>query len=284
MQEKLNYFRSKLPQVLKDATGIYIAGGAITSEFMSTEINDIDVYCDKKYSFDKIIDSIMTDGYKPIFISNKAVTFSKGSVSEKPIQVMHYRWFKDEQDILNDFDFSACMAVYSNEKGFYLGDDFLLSLASRFVKININTKYPLISLLRVDKYKEKGFKFKKSDILKLMLKVNNLKIENWYELEDQLGGFYGELSLSDKDKKESFSMVYALDNIERIFKNTKNSFEIADSKKTILEFYNKVKFYNEKLYGEIEDYMFEVTQELCDELKPVLIKDGYNITNDKFLN
>lgn len=284
MSEKLNYFKILLPNFIKEKEGCFVAGGAITSVFMNTDINDIDVYCKTRGVFDSICTDAIKAGYDPIFISNKAITFTKGSC-DLPIQVMHYRWFNDGQDILRDFDFDACMATYSKEKGFEFGANFLESLAGKFIKININTRYPLITLLRIDKYKDKGFKFRRADVLKLMLKINTLDINSWDELEDQLGGFYGELALDENDKKEAFSMEYALENIDRIFKNTRNSYESADNTKTVVDFINRVRFYHSDIYVEVEGKLFnDLAEEDIESLKEAIIALGCDIPpSDRFL-
>ena len=183
---------------------------------------------------------------------------------------MHYRWFDSFQDIYRDFDFSVCMVGYDfKEKEIDFSTNALFSISCRFSEISLGTRYPLISLLRLDKYKAKGFSFKKSDVLKLMLKVNSINIDSWKGLEDQLGGFYGELQLNEEDKKTAFSMEYAIENIDRIFKRSSNSYESHDRNQTIFQFYERVGFYQKDVYRELEGRMFN--EPCSEEMKEFLI-------------
>lgn len=257
-ETKKNYLEQLLPDFLFEIDGIMLAGGAVTSLLMNKEINDLDIYCNSKQAFDNLCETLLKKNYEVIFISNKAVTFTTGICDELPVQVMHYRWFTSLNDIYGDFDFSACKLGYDfKEKKIDASIDSLISLASKHSEISLMTRYPLISLVRIDKYKEKGFEFRKSDILKLMLKVNTLEINSWDELEDQLGGFYGELELSEDDKKVEFSMGYAMANIDRLFARSNNSYENHTPSQDIFRFYERIGIYNGPIYDSLEGKMYE---------------------------
>lgn len=214
--------KALLPTFMLNQKGIILAGGAITSIFMRKEINDYDFFCKNQTSFDSICDELLKNGFGVIFVSNKAITFTKEKIK---IQIMHYSFFENCEEVYKHFDFSACMGGFDFDvDDFVLDDKFLLSLASRNTSININTKYPIITMLRVPKYEEKGFTIHKSKKLALMLKVLDMKIDSWEQLEDQLGGFYGGLGINDDDKNTPFSMDVAITKAHS-FAEVKNIYE-----------------------------------------------------------
>jgi hypothetical protein len=59
------------------------------------------------------------------------------------------------------------------------------------LNFNSNTAYPIMSMLRVDKYKNKGYSISKSEFLRVLLTCMTLKINTIDELKEQLGGMYG---------------------------------------------------------------------------------------------
>lgn len=209
MFEKQKQFIEKLLP-FDDMSGLILAGGALTSAFTKSEVNDLDLYCKNEESF---IDSILTlinDSYFPIFVSDKAITFIKG---ESRVQIIHYRFFENSEDVFRDFDFSVNMAAYDGDtKQIEVKDSFLTSLASREIEFNRGTRYPLISLVRTAKYKDKGYTFNTSEMIKLGLTISKLNISSWEELEDQLGGIYGDIQIKDSHKDTPFSMDYFIDN------------------------------------------------------------------------
>lgn len=207
-EKQKKFIENLLP--FDNMSGLLLAGGALTSAFTKSEVNDLDLYCKNE---DVLIGSILTlvgDFYFPIHVSNKAITFVKG---ESKVQIIHYRFFENAEDVFTDFDFSVNMAAYDGDtREIIVTDSFLTSLASREVEFNRGTKYPLISLVRTAKYKEKGYKFDTSEMLKLGLSVSKLNIESWEDLVNQLGGVYGNFEIKDNNKDLPFSIDYFLEN------------------------------------------------------------------------
>lgn len=214
-KKETDYLKSKLPECLIGKFNGFLAGGALTSIFTHGEIKDYDLYPRDEESFKDCISLLSKNSFYLKFLSSKSLTFINGDYI---VQVIKYRYFKDESVIFKDFDFSVNMAAYDvlNDK-MILSDNFLTSLSSREVSINRGTHYPLISMVRIKKYQEKGYTFKPTEIIKLAIRVTQVKIESWVDLEDQVGGIYGELCLTEKDPKE-FSIAYAIDNFNRLFK------------------------------------------------------------------
>src|SRR5690606_10611694 len=103
-----------------------------------------------------------------------------------------YKFFETPEDVFNAFDFSVNMGAYDfKERNFVLDSRFLRHNAQRYLEVNTNTDYPLISVLRVDKYREKGYRISKPQMLALLMAVSSLKLDSWEQAQDQFSGMYG---------------------------------------------------------------------------------------------
>lgn len=208
--------KTHIPETLKDED-FFIAGGALTSVFTKSEINDIDIYVKSKTKAEDVIHKL-TENWDRYFIkhvTHKAVTLVRG---ESRVQVIIYNFFQTPQEIFNDFDFSVNMAAYDNlQDNIIVSDNFLTSLASKEIEFNKGTKYPIASLNRTKKYIERGYNIPTKSLLQIGMSVSKLNINSWEELESQLGGIYGELQLDQKTREEPFNLDYAIDNIDKLF-------------------------------------------------------------------
>jgi hypothetical protein len=171
-----------------------VAGGAITSVFNNTEVNDFDLYFPDAEKASRFVAALWTKEYgyhQFINCSDKSMTFVQRS-SDVKCQLIYYKFFPTCQDIFNDFDFTVNMGAYSPKTGlFNLHPDFLRHNSQRTIQINPNTAYPLISVLRTAKYKERGYHTSKPQLMKLLLAISKLNLSSWKEVEEQVGGMYG---------------------------------------------------------------------------------------------
>lgn len=179
--------------------GAFAAGGAITSVFTNTDINDVDVYFRSREAFEEAVAAAYSEGYWCLASSKRAVTFSLNGGT--PIQYMHFDFFPTADDIFKAFDFTICMGAYDYDaQEFVLHDDFMKHNAQRFLRFNPGTRFPLASATRVLKYQQRGYTIGKGDILKIALACRSVKIDSWEDLKDQIGGAYGEkVVLSNED-------------------------------------------------------------------------------------
>lgn len=194
--------------------GAYIAGGSILSQVTKTEISDYDVYPKTKEDAKNIILGFMEekDHYFVVNITPRAVTLKSNDVDAKSekreiIQVMIYDTFETPEKIFANFDFTVCMAAYDCDTDEYTyHKDFWPDVASRTLRFNSGTLYPLNSLLRVGKYREKGYYISKPELVKIALTIGKTEQpKSWQELEDQIGGSYGRsISLEAEDREYSF--------------------------------------------------------------------------------
>lgn len=175
---------------LKDYNCI-VAGGMITSLFCNREINDIDVYFRSKEDIrDFIIEVVRGNGDMWIVAKTKKSLSLK--FGEKLIQLICFDVFNAAEDIFNTFDFTVCMGAYDlKTEEFVLHKDFLKHNTQRLLMFNNKTAYPIVSSLRVDKYKQKGYSISKTEYLRVILTCMILNVSNYEDLKEQLGGMYG---------------------------------------------------------------------------------------------
>jgi len=206
-----------------DITECFIAGGAILSLVTKSEINDYDIYPKNFDGFKSAISFFKRNSFSIANISEKAITLT-GWLDKTfyVVQVMLFDWSETVDTIFNNFDFTVCMAAYDfdNEK-FIFHNEFYPDIASKTLRFNNNTKYPLASLMRVQKYNKKGFNIGRFEYAKIALALSKKGLPNsWAELESQLGGIYGkQIALECKD------IEYTYDNAITILSNMDLNFE-----------------------------------------------------------
>lgn len=165
----------------------FLAGGAITSIFTRQEINDFDIYfrrAEDAFSF------ILDNGGWTIMETDKAFTIKH---KKEMLQAIFFKYFSAAEEIFESFDFTVCMGAYDfQSEEFVLHEDFLKDNASRRLVFNSKTNFPLISALRVEKYKGKGYSISKKEFVKILLGISNLKIDSYEKLKVHVGGMYGD--------------------------------------------------------------------------------------------
>lgn len=178
----------------------FIAGGAVTSVFTNSNINDVDIYFATREDFETAVFQAYEDGLWCVASSKRSVTFSdQGRV----VQLMHFEFFPTPADVFDAFDFTINMGAYDLSKAeFVLHDDFLKHNSQRFLRFHPGTRYPLASAARVLKYLQRGYTLSKSDMLKIVLASRKTQIESWEDLADQIGGAYGDKVLLRTEGQE----------------------------------------------------------------------------------
>ena len=193
---------------------LIIAGGTITSLFTNKEINDVDIYA---RSEEKAL-SFFEDIWSVHVVSNtkKAIQFT---YHERLLQLIHFDYFDTAEDIFKTFDYTVCMGAFDfKTEEFILHDDFLKHNSQRILKFNSNTAFPIVSLLRVQKYEGKGYTVSKSEFIRTVLACMNLNINSYDELKEQLGGMYGVAyeRLFEDVENEEFNLQEAIDKIANL--------------------------------------------------------------------
>jgi hypothetical protein len=209
------YLGDDLVDTLKEYKA-FIAGGLITSLFCNKEINDVDIYFRTREDAAEFIRDEV-ESSKVVTYTTKATTFLSGY--SLPCQAIYFQSFDSAQDIFGTFDFTVCMGAFDFEKEeFVLHDDFIKHNSQRILKFNYQTSFPLISALRVDKYKNKGYNISKAEFVKILLAVNKLNITSLEQLKDQIGGMYGANydALFEGITPENFSLDSILEKISEL--------------------------------------------------------------------
>ena len=206
----------------------FIAGGAITSLFSGKEINDIDVYFKDYDSLILVLKNLFNysgledreyfdlSSFSLIYTNHtkKSILFTKDGLN---LQLIYFKFFNEAKDIFNTFDFTINMGAYDCAKEeFTFHDDFFKDVAQRRLNVNPDTSFPIISLLRIDKYKQRGYQISRKDFINLCLAVNRLEINTWENLADAIGGMYGYAYTDLFDTKKEFSIDEAINQLLKL--------------------------------------------------------------------
>lgn len=226
-EDKLLCFSDDLAFLL-ERHGCWIAGGAITSVFTGKEINDIDVYFPSKEAFSSVMaeiyDAEVSFGEAHVcHITNKSLLLQSDG---QDVQFSVFKFFDSVEDIFESFDFTAVMGAYSfAEKKFYFHPEFMKHNAQRFLKFNKGTRYPLISMLRVDKYRERGYTTSKQEMLKIGMAIANKNFDGWEMVIDEVGSMYGLNPGEIFDTTKPFSLDEVITQLDNLFipKHYKNT-------------------------------------------------------------
>jgi hypothetical protein len=230
-------------EILKESNAI-IAGGAITSLFTKQPINDLDIYF-RSYEDLEVFVRLACDGevedkdaWEHFKVKEKDVhcgdfgsytlihnglttksclftTHQRDQFEESTkLQLIHFAFYKSPKEIFKTFDFTINMAAYDFKyQEFIFHEDFLKDLSQRSLVVNTATAFPMISVVRVDKYKQRGFEISRKELFKLLVAVNKVKITSWKELRAHLGGLYGATDTNLFDDSKEFSLDEAIEQL-----------------------------------------------------------------------
>ena len=206
---------------------VIIAGGAITSAFTYTKVNDIDCYFKSKEHLIGLLNDVH-DMNQEVFssvwfmhFSDKA-TLVKDEESSQEVQYIYQKYYQTPKDIFNNFDFTINMGALKlgktpEEDEVVLHKDFEKHCLSRKLVVNTKSQYPLVSMFRVEKYKERGYSLDNKEMLKMLLMVNNLEIDNWDQVKEHFSGFYGSIIQAFEGTINTFSKQSLLECVEGSF-------------------------------------------------------------------
>lgn len=215
-KNKLYAYLGKELQVILKQYECFVAGGTITSLFCNREINDIDIYFRDERSMIQFLHEVWEENEWIINQTKKAILLK---YKEVEIQLIHFDYFNSAEEIFNTYDFTSCMGAFDfKTETFTLHNDFMKHNAQRLLKFNSGTAFPIVSLLRVQKYQEKGYTISKPEFIRIVLSCMKLEINSYDELKNHLGGMYGINydKLFEDIKDEEFSLEKAIDIIANI--------------------------------------------------------------------
>jgi hypothetical protein len=208
--------------------GAFLAGGAITSAYSASPINDYDFYFKSREDFEEAVNQVYIDQLWVASLTDRAMTVLDG---ETVIQFMHFDWFETADAIFDLFDFRCNMgAIDCDTMDAHLHPHFLCDIAARTLTFNPKTKFPIASAGRVKKYMERGYTVTRGSMLKIGAACAALNITSWDELKSQLGGVYGEqIELAQANGDFSWDVAFeCLQNAEFISSDPQELPDSAD--------------------------------------------------------
>jgi hypothetical protein len=193
-QRQQNILDNYIPDAIKEVflnsnledIKYFIAGGACTSVFSNNKINDIDIFF---YTEKDCLDAIeafgMNSEIKSNFMTNNAISYSYDGKKFQLIKCL----YGTPEEIIQKFDYTVVMCAYDPmTKEFTLADNFIYDLAEKKLVFNPKVEYPISSLFRSKKYVMRGYDFPITEMFKLSLAINNLKLETYGDVKKQLEG------------------------------------------------------------------------------------------------
>lgn len=189
-QAILNYFEKvDVPE------GVYLSGGALTSMFSGQPVHDLDVYFRSSEALSQFLEN------NELFIqsaTDKALTCTirTAQYSSVTIQCIYFDYFEKAEDIFESFDFTVNMAAFDfDTETFVFHDEFFKDLAMKKLVFNPKTCFPIVSMMRTQKYIKRGYTISNKDFRKIILEVNKLDLSTKENFIKQIGGMYSNAAL-----------------------------------------------------------------------------------------
>lgn len=155
--------------------------------------------------------------YVPVFVSSNSMTLSNG------IQIIT-RFSGEPEQIIKNFDYAHTLNYYDiKSRELVLNKKALVSIMTKNL-IYTGSLFPLCSLFRMRKFMDRGYSINTGQILKMVMQLNYLDLNDTSVLEEQLIGVdsaYMEMFISslNKAKREGtdISKGYVMNLIEEMF-------------------------------------------------------------------
>lgn len=193
-----------------------LAGGAITSLFTNSEINDFDIYSRREEDVLSFLTETWEGGGFVVTHTKKATLVT---IDEKLVQLIHFNYYQNADEVFKAFDFTVCMGAFDfKTEEFVLHPDFMKHNSQRVLRFNPNTDYPIVSAIRSEKYQSKGYSISKAEYVRIIMTCMTLEINSYDELKEHLGGMYGVNldKLFEDVKDEEFDLSTAIEKIANI--------------------------------------------------------------------
>ncbi len=218
--------------------GTFLAGGAVLSLMTGNKINDLDLYFSSRESVAEFIEE--NSGVYLHSVTDKSISLSLSTTKygTKEFQLIYFDSYNNADEIFRDFDFSVCMCAYSfDDKQFHFHKDFWEHLGAKKLVFSQSTKFPIISLLRVEKYQQKGFSIGNGELRKIALAISKLNLEDKSEFLHQYGSMYGLESSVDLFLEDDalFDAEKALEKFSKDYQKPTLIFNTQNNIKTVVD-------------------------------------------------
>lgn len=207
---------------------VFVTGGSIVSMLLNEPVNDYDVYCRSESIknrlaryYEGIVDHKKAvedkEEYEPVHISDNAITL-KGK-----IQIIT-RFYGSPREVHRQFDFVHCTCYWKSwDKELVLPQKALTSILTRELRY-VGSIYPICSMVRMRNYISKGWSIHAAQILKMLLQVRDIELENEQTLSEQLGGvdvaYFGSIldSFTENENDQNMTAIeYLSGKLDEIF-------------------------------------------------------------------
>lgn len=220
-----DFEKKKIKDTIGDVYGmlqdnkVVLAGGAITSLMTGKEVNDWDLYFTNQQGVGNVLAEVYgcselddIGRYTLQLCHATDRSFLTQTKSQDKLQFIHYAVHENIDSIFNSFDFTACMGAYDfATEEFVFHPDFFKANAQRSLEFNKGTDFPIVSLLRVDKYKNKGYTISKAQMLRIAFTIVNKEYDNWDTVISEVSGLYGVKPEDIFDTTKPFSIDAVID-------------------------------------------------------------------------
>lgn len=207
-----------------------LAGGAITSLMSGKEVNDYDIYFRTKEALSEVFANIYNISSQEFLGQYEMITkfATKRSMlciekySKAKIQLIHYKMHENIESIFNSFDYSVNMAAFDfATEEFVFHKDFWKAVSQRVLRFNPQTDFPVTSLMRVQKYKEKGYTISKAQMLRIAFTIASRDYSSWEKVKNEVSGLYGVAPDKLFDETKPFSLEEVVIQLEKVILSDK---------------------------------------------------------------
>ena len=219
----------ELYDLFKD-TKCILAGGAITSLFTGKEVNDLDIYLTSKEGLSQVFANVYVvseDKYLNKFdmivkFATERSMLCIDKHNQQKVQLIHYKIHENVQSVFDSFDFEHVMGAFDfATEEFVLHENFLKSNAQRSIQFNPATDFPIYSLMRVSKYRERGYSISKAQMLRVAFTIANKQYDSWEKVKSEVSGLYGVAPDDLFDEAKPFSLEEVVLQLDKVVSNDK---------------------------------------------------------------
>ena len=220
---------SEVYDMLKE-TKCVLAGGAITSLFTNREINDFDLYFTSKESLSQVFaqafsvseDEFLSPYDLIIKFATKRSMLCVDKYGQQKLQFIHYKLHDNIESIFKSFDFEHVMGAFDfATEEFVLHENFMKTNSQRLMQFNSATDFPITSMMRVQKYKERNYTISTAQMLRIAFTIANKEYASWEDVKSEVSGLYGIAPEDMFDETKPFSLEEVVLQLDKIILNDK---------------------------------------------------------------
>lgn len=211
-------------------TKCVLAGGAITSLFTSKEISDFDLYFTSKESLSQVFaeafgvseDESLSPYDLIVKFATKRSMLCVDKYGQQKLQFIHYKIHPNIESIFQSFDFEHVMGAFDfATEEFVLHENFMKANAQRLMQFNPTTDFPITSMMRVQKYKERQYTISKAQMLRVAFTIANKEYASWEDVKSEISGLYGIAPEDMFDETKPFSLEEVVLQLDKLVLNDK---------------------------------------------------------------